>query len=189
MAGLAADGGQGTGRGRAELQPRAWGREGASWGDLGGPTRAGFALQKGDLQFRSPTWGTLCFPSLTWTQEILGRRLLLGWGGSTRRDVTPLLPFPGTSEGDKKAEKSPTDDKVAIILTLHPKGPCPWSSMGRGCRDLPAGVPRGCPRPLWDPKPLFTPPPEQEATARDSWWLPAVSLFCGTLSLQSPGER
>lgn len=34
----------------------------------------------------------------------------------------PPLPFlfPGTSEGDKKAEKSTTDDKVCIILTLHP---------------------------------------------------------------------
>ncbi|KAL2293867.1 hypothetical protein Nmel_018932 [Mimus melanotis] len=27
----------------------------------------------------------------------------------------------GASEGDKKAEKSPTDDKVPLILTLHPK--------------------------------------------------------------------
>lgn len=39
----------------------------------------------------------------------------------------PLLPFPGASEGDKKAEKSPTDDKVPLIPALHPK------TVGRAC--------------------------------------------------------
>lgn len=155
---------------------------------LGGPTRGGFALQKGGFQFRSPPWGTLCFPLLTWAREILGRRLVPGQGGSTRRDASSLLPFPGTSEGDKKTEKSPTDDKVAIILTLHHKDPWPWSSVGRGCRDLPAGLP-GAVLSLSGALNPSPPSPEQEATARDSWWLSAVSLFCGTLSLQSPGER
>jgi len=87
-----------------------------------GPTEGWFALQKGSLQFRCPPWGSLCFPSLAWVQEILRRRLVPGQEGSTRRDVRPLL-FPGTSEGDKKTEKSPTDDKVAIILAMYPKGP------------------------------------------------------------------
>lgn len=109
------------------------GQEGSLRGSL--YLGVGFALQKQGLQ------GALCSPSWTWAQDILGGRLVPGQGGSTRRGVTSVLPFPGTAEGDKKTEKSPTDDKVAVALTLHPKGPRPWREVGRGCRDLPAGLP------------------------------------------------
>lgn len=184
-----AGGGQGPqGQGVSSSHEHGAGRERDGETTLGGTHRGGFCTAKRGSSVQVSTLGHSPLTLVaTCAQESLGR--LLGWGGSTGGDVTPLLLFPGTSEGDKKTEKSPTDDKVAVILTLCPKGPWPWSSTGRGRRDLPAGWPRGCPHPLWGSKPLFPPPPEQEATAGDSWRLPAVSLFCGTLSLQSPGER
>lgn len=88
----------------------------------------------------------------------------------------PLLPFPGASEGDKKAEKSPTDDKVPLIPALHPK------TVGRACGISLLGS-SGLSAAPGTANP--TVPPEQEAAARG---VPAVPLLRGTLSLQSPGE-
>ncbi|NXO09266.1 STAC3 protein, partial [Oriolus oriolus] len=76
------------------------GRGGSPWLCLGG-RQAGCAPQKEGPSFGSPPWGSRCIP--TPAEETLGRH--------HQERCDPLLPFPGASEGDKKAEKSPTDDK------------------------------------------------------------------------------
>lgn len=83
---------------------REWGREGARWGEWTLPCATGSSVQVSTLGLALLDMGDP------------------GVGRNTERDITALLPPPGASEGDKKTEKSPTDDKVAIVLPFHPEG-------------------------------------------------------------------
>ncbi|NXI99804.1 STAC3 protein, partial [Psophia crepitans] len=99
-----------------------WG--GACWGGV-------CPAEKGVL--RSPPWGSLCFPSLTRAQEILGRRLVPGLG----------------------RQHQERDDKVTTTPPPHPKGPGAARAEAAGL-SLP-GSP-GCPQPLGEADPsLFLP--------------------------------
>lgn len=116
-------------------------------------------IGSGDLQFRG-------FPLLmTWRS--------LGWPQAGRQHQERCNPssshFQAPLKGTRRLRR-------AQQTTRYPSPSC-YGAWGEA-----AGISPGLSATLGH-QPPFPPPIEQEATARDTWWLPPVSLLRGYLSL------